>query len=101
MKCLVYKDYLERKIANLAGDDPHPQYACFLAKAGHSAWLKDQDFEPIIEKINKMRGNQVVIPGQELLQLRRYINDLVTEKILKETQRNQERRKRNINEVLT
>ena len=97
MKCPVYKDYLERKIANLAGDDPHPQYACFLAKSGHSAWLKDQDFELIMEKFNKMRGNQVVIPGQELLQPCRYINDEVTEKILKETQRNQERRKRNIN----
>ena len=99
MKCPVYKEYLERNIANLAGDDP--QYARFLAEAGRSAWLVDQDFEPIAEKIHEMSGNQVVIPGQEFLQLCRYVNDEVTEKILQENQRTQDKRKKDINRVLT
>ena len=95
MKCPVYKTYLEEKIANQALNAAGPKYDRLLAE-GHPGWLQDEDFEPITGKINMVRGNQVVIPGQQFQQLIRYINEEVTEKILKQTQRTQDRGKRDI-----
>ena len=68
MKCPVYKTYLEENIANLALNAADTKYDRLLTE-GRPGWLQDEDFEPITGKINMVRGNQVVIPGQQFQQL--------------------------------
>ena len=97
LKCPVYRDYLERTITNMAGDEP--KYVRFLAEPGREAWLDERDFEPIKLRINLQRRNQVVIPGEMFLRLCRYMDEEKTEKILKENKRTQEIRRRDIQRI--
>ena len=48
-----------------------------------------------------LRGNQIVIPGQQFQQIIRYIDEEMTRKIFKQTQRTQDNRKKEIDRILT
>ena len=48
-----------------------------------------------------LRGNQIVIPGQQFQQIVRYIDEEMTGKIFKQTQRTQDNRKKEIDRILT
>ena len=76
------------------------KYDCLLNE-DRDGWLKEEEFWPIIEKINMLRGNQIVIPGQQFQQIIRYIDEEMTRKIFKQTQRTQDNRKKEIDRILT
>ena len=93
-KCKFLADYLAIVIPDLVKNKPEEFFHRLLNK-GFEGWLKPEDFNPIVEELNRLSGStKLAVTGEQTLQL-----EMLTRKREEDTQKVKDRRKRGLRRI--